>query len=141
MAPNYWACLSPTSASLKFCNVSVPLDDRVADLIDRLTLDEKIGMLSPNKSFGSICNDHTDGVQRLGVPEWMWLVETNTGVNSACLRKNTCATTFPGPMGVAASFNRSLWRIKGSVLGQEMRAFNNLRWHRDAGGTVTERLQ
>ena len=43
-------------------------------------------------------------------------------------------------MGMAASFNRSLWRHKGLVLGAEIRAFNNLRWHRDAGGTVTERI-
>ena len=41
---------------------------------------------------------------------------------------------------MAASFNRSLWEAKGKVLGAEMRAYNNLHWHRDAGGTTSERI-
>ena len=36
-------------------------------------------------------------------------------------------------MGLGASFNRTLWRAKGAVLGSEMRALNNLGWHRAAG--------
>ena len=72
-------------------------------------------------------------VDRLGVPQWMWLTETNTGVNSACMAKDRCSTTFSGPMGMAASFNRSSWRAKGSVMGTEMRALTNAHWHRDAG--------
>jgi xylan 1,4-beta-xylosidase len=66
----------------------------------------------------------------------MWLTETNSAVNSACLAQDKCSTTFPGPMGMGASFNRSLWRAKGSVLGTEMRALNNLGWHRDAGSAA-----
>ena len=34
---------------------------------------------------------------------------------------------FPSPLSLAASFSRSLWHKKGSVTGQEARAFNNLR--------------
>ena len=139
--PSYWACLDAAARqSYKFCNTSVPLDDRVADFVGRLTLDEKIKMLSPDETLGSGCNDHTNGVPRLDVPQYMWLVETNTGVNSACYGQGKCATTFPGPMGMAASFNRSAWRLKGETLGAELRAFNNLRWHRDAGGTTSEKI-
>jgi hypothetical protein len=35
-----------------------------------------------------------------------------------------------GPLGMAASFNRTNWRLKGQVFGTEMRAFNNARWPR-----------
>ena len=38
-------------------------------------------------------------------------------------------------MGLGASFNRTSWRLKGSVLGTEMRAFNNLGWHRSVTDT------
>ena len=51
-----------------------------------------------------------------------------------------CATTFSGPLGLGASFNRTLWRQKGAVLGLETRAMNNIGWYRDAGGTVSERI-
>lgn len=35
-----------------------------------------------------------------------------------------------GPMNMGASFNRTSWRMKGEVIGTEMRAFNNLAWTR-----------
>ena len=31
---------------------------------------------------------------------------------------------------MGASFNRTSWRMKGEVIGTEMRAFNNLAWTR-----------
>ena len=39
-----------------------------------------------------------------------------------------CATTFIGPMGMGASFNKTSWYLKGGVLGTELRAFNNIGW-------------
>ncbi|EDQ91999.1 uncharacterized protein MONBRDRAFT_337, partial [Monosiga brevicollis MX1] len=39
-------------------------------------------------------------------------------------------STFPGPLGMAASFNASLWFAKGDVLATELRAFSNTNWHR-----------
>ena len=130
--PNYQACLPPHD-NYTFCNTALSVDERVDALIKLLTRAEKIAMISPNPKLGSTCNDHTSGVDRLGVPQWMWLTETNTGVNSACMAKDRCSTTFSGPMGMAASFNRSSWRAKGSVMGTEMRALTNAHWHRDAG--------
>jgi hypothetical protein len=35
---------------------------------------------------------------------------------------------------MAASFNKTSWNQKGSVLGTEMRAFNNIGWHRGLAG-------
>ena len=120
------------------CNTSLSIDERVDDFIGRLSLEEKVALIGPDPSLGSTCNDHTAGVARLGVPQWMWLVETNTGDNSACYAQDRCASTFPGPMAMGASFNRSSWRLKGSVLGSELRAFNNLGWHRDTRGEVRD---
>ena len=94
--PTYFACTVP---QLPFCNIELPLDSRVKDLVSRLTLDEKINMLSPDPKLGSTCNTHTDGVERLGVPPWMWLDETNSGTDAACYAKDKCSTVFPGPPG------------------------------------------
>ena len=137
--PSYFACAPHSAgASLPFCNTSLSIDERVDDFIGRLSLEEKVALIGPDPSLGSTCNDHTAGVARLGVPQWMWLVETNTGDNSACYAQDRCASTFPGPMAMGASFNRSSWRLKGSVLGSEIRAFNNLGWHRDTRGEVRD---
>ena len=40
---------------------------------------------------------------------------------------------------MGASFNRTNWRLKGLVMGTEMRAFNNARWPRfnyDSGNFI-----
>ena len=47
-----------------------------------------------------------------------------------CLGPNQCATVFPGPTGLGASFNRDLWTKKGEVMSTELRAFANARWYR-----------
>ena len=118
---------------MKYCDFSLSHEARIASLLSEMTTREKISLMSPLARDGSECNDHTGGVDRLGISQYMWLVETNTAVNSACLAENKCATTFPGPLGIGASFNRTLWKAKGSVIGTELRAFNNIGWHRDAG--------
>ena len=41
---------------------------------------------------------------------------------------------------MGASFNRTSWYLKGGVVGTEIRAFNNMGWNRDAGGTKTEKI-
>jgi hypothetical protein len=79
------------------------------------------------------CNMMDHGVPRLGIPPYMHLVETNTAVASACLAPFKCSTNYPGPPGLGATFNRSLWYMKGEAMGLEMRAFNNLQWHRATG--------
>lgn len=37
----------------------------------------------------------------------------------SCIGPNQCATEFPGPTGLGASFNRTLWRAKGIALSDE----------------------
>ena len=128
--PNGHGCTTPASQKMPYCNPETGIEERINDLVSRLTLEEKIAMISPQPALGGTCACHTAGVARLGVPNYMWLVETNTAVASACMEESKCATTFSGPMGMGASFNRTSWYMKGSVIGTEMRAFSNANWHR-----------
>ena len=127
-----WGCLpNNVSSSFPFCNSSLPLSERITDLINRLTLEEKAGLLSPDLSTNvSTCNSMVHGVARLGIPPLLTLVEANTAIASACLSKDKCSTNYPGPTGLGATFNRSLWKKKGTLMGNEIRAFNNLNWYR-----------
>ena len=123
--PNYQGCIDAKAKALPYCDTTKSHEDRANDLLSRLTLEEKIAMISPQPRLGNLCATHTAGCARLGLPDWMWLVETNTAVAAKCLGPGRCTTTFNGPMGMGASFNRSSWYLKGSVLGSEMRAIAN----------------
>eukprot|EP00045_Choanoeca_perplexa_P015809 m.204769 g.204769 ORF g.204769 m.204769 type:complete len:863 (+) comp17088_c0_seq12:3-2591(+) len=130
--PNNQACVEGFTKSFAFCNQSKTLDERLDDLSSRLNLTDKIAMISPQPALGGTCSDHTAGSTKLGLPQWTWLVETNTNVASACIAPEICATTFNGPLGFGASFNTTSYKLKGVVIGTEIRAFTNLNWHRSA---------
>ena len=100
-----------------------------------MDLKEKIAATSPQENLGNTCNDFTSGKADIDLPEYMWLVETNSNVAAICLSEDKCTTTFTGPLGLAASFNRTVWRQKGDVIGTELRAFNNLGVPRGTGPT------
>ena len=85
-AYSYHGCLPESvGASMQWCNFSLSHADRIKSLLSELTTAEKIGLLGPDPSFGSTCNDHTAGAPRVGLSPYMWLVETNTGASSECL--------------------------------------------------------
>lgn len=119
--PNFHGCVSPNATSLPYCNSNLSIDARLEDLVGRLTLDEKIGLISPAVRGPTLSR----GVPRLGVPDYNWLTEANTVIQAACAGPDRCPTTFPGPLNMAASFNRTNWRRKGSILGSEQRALGN----------------
>ena len=129
--PNYWGCMNDVARSFSYCNTSLAYSDRLEAFIGALTLEEKISLLSPDRFLpNQTCYTHTPGVPRVGLPSYLWLVETNTVVASACGIR--CATTFAGPISMAASWNRTAWREKGRVLGVEQRAMMNVRHSRHA---------
>ena len=76
-----------------------------------MTDEEKFGVLGADTEHtgvnGCACMD--GGVLRLGIPRYLNLVETNSDVDSNCLADFKCATEFPGPMNMGATFNRDLW--------------------------------
>lgn len=139
-APNYHGCQTEAARRFRYCNVSLSIADRVEALLVEMTLEERVGMIAPDPSLGSSCFAHIHGVPRLELPPYGWLVEMNTGVASECLGPNQCATTFAGPTGLGAAFNRTMWAVKGTVLSTEMRAFSNANWYR-APSTVTSQFE
>jgi len=89
-----------------------------------MTAMEKYSLMAAHGS--DICAFVDGGIERLGVVPYTWCTETNTGVSTRCLADGRCSTTFPSPAALAASFNRSLWRAKGVVQSDELRASFNL---------------
>ena len=111
----YNPCIVPGSpqSTMPFCNVTVPLQDRAADAVSRMTLAEKI------------CNLGTDGcpIKALNLPTYKWWSEASTGVATD---RWTETTKFAFPITTAMSFNRSLWKVTGSTIGKEARALMNI---------------
>eukprot|EP00040_Diaphanoeca_grandis_P036063 m.228606 g.228606 ORF g.228606 m.228606 type:complete len:784 (+) comp33542_c0_seq1:89-2440(+) len=128
--PNYHGCDTPLAKSFQYCNTSLTNTQRVDSLIELLTLEEKIGLVAPDPGMGSTCFAHIHAIDRVGLPQYGWLVEVNTGVASRCIGPGQCVTTFSGPTGLGASFNRKLWSDKGDVLSTEMRALSNINGQR-----------
>ncbi len=106
------------SPPIPFRDTRLPLYQRVQDLLDRLTIDEKISQLMMA----------TPGVPRLGIPAYDWWNEGLHGV-----ARNGNATVFPQAIGLAATWDTDLHGRIASVISTEARAKNN-ELIRNAGG-------
>lgn len=83
------------------------MEERVADLLDKLTIEEKISQMVYNSS----------AIPRLGIPEYNWWNECLHGVGRAGI-----ATVFPQAIGMAASFNTPLVKQTAQIIADEGRA-------------------
>ncbi len=92
-----------------FQNPGLPVDERVHDLVSRMTLDEKV------TQFFS----HADGIPRLGVPAYDYWNECLHGVARAGK-----ATVFPQAIGMAATFDEDLIFRVATAISDEARAKN-----------------
>ncbi|XP_043720955.1 probable beta-D-xylosidase 7 [Telopea speciosissima] len=113
-----FTCGSPNS--FHFCKVSLPISQRVRDLVSRLTLDEKISQLV----------NTAPAIPRLGIPSYEWWSESLHGVSASGkgIRFNgtiRSATSFPQVILTAASFDAHLWYRIGRAIGIEARAVYN----------------
>ncbi len=111
--------LEKSSVAYKFWDSSLPIDERVNDLISHLTLDEKISML----------DYHSVAIERLGIPQYNWWNEALHGVARAGV-----ATVFPQPIGMAATFNSQLIHDIADVIATEGRAKYNAARANDNNG-------
>ncbi len=98
-----------------FQNPKLSADERVQDLLQRLTLDEKIGLLST----------HQFPVERLGIGEWYVGHEIARGLVNR--EQENPSTVFPQPIGMAASFDPEMMYEIGKTAGREARAYYNER--------------
>ena len=79
----------------------------MADLVARLTLEEKVGQLM----------NATPAIPRLGIPAYDWWNEALHGVARAGR-----ATVFPQAIGLAATFDPALMERVGGAIADEARA-------------------
>lgn len=94
-----------------FRNSNAPMEDRVQDLLKRLTLEEKISLTGYN----------SPAIERLGIPAYNWWNEALHGVARAGE-----ATVFPQAIGMAATFNDSLMHEVATAISTEARAKYNI---------------
>jgi beta-glucosidase len=91
----------------KYKDPSLPVETRVADLISRMTLKEKVSqMVHPAAD-----------IPRLGVPEYNWWNECLHGVARAGI-----ATVFPQAIALAATWNTRLLHRLAVAISDEARA-------------------
>jgi len=113
-------CLTITAASSQAQrNVDPSTENKINDLIKKMTLEEKVGMIHANSSFTST------GVPRLGIPELTtsdgphgvrpehgrdWVLDNKGGDSS---------TYLPVGITLASTWNPDLGYAFGAVLGRE----------------------
>src|SRR5690606_37042160 len=90
-----------------FQNPELSLDERVADLVSRLTLSEKAAQML----------HEAPAIERLGIPAYNWWNECLHGVARAGI-----ATVFPQAIGLAAMFNAERLFEIAEVISSEARA-------------------
>lgn len=93
-----------------FNDPKLPVDQRIENLLGRLTLEEKVGMMMNGSA----------GVERLGIPDYNWWNEALHGVARAGI-----ATVFPQAIGMAATFDPEEHLRTFTVISDEARAKYN----------------
>ena len=114
------AARAPAADAPRYLDKSLPTEARIDDLISRLTLDEKIGLVHANGTFRS------GGVERLGIPSLMTDdgpqgIREDVALTSwnAVGRTDDFATALPPGLTLAATWNPALARECGKVIGEE----------------------
>lgn len=96
----------------KFRDSSLSFDERVKDLLSRLTIEEKAGLMS----------SHMAAVPRLDIGEWYVGAEVARGYVSRNPEEPT--TVFPQPIGLSGTFDTELMEKAGLAAGKEARVLN-----------------
>jgi beta-glucosidase len=115
-APTQPALPPPTAdqikaaAALPFRNPALPIEQRVDDLVSRLTLEEKVSQLI----------DRAAPIPRLDIPAYNWWNEGLHGI-----ARSGYATMFPQAIGNAATWDAPLVNRIGEVVSSEARAKYN----------------
>jgi len=101
-----------------YLNPSLPIDQRVDDLVSRMTMEEKAGQLV----------NTTPAIPRLQVPAYNWWSEALHGVMTRDV------TVFPQAIGLAATFDSPLIKDMATAISTEARARFHETQRQAAGG-------
>lgn len=104
----------------RYLDASLSIDERLDDLLPRLTLDEKLSLVHANSKFSA------GGIERLGLPR-LWMSDGTHGVReevgpdswNAAGWTNDFATAMPAAIALASTWNRDLAREYGRVVAEE----------------------
>jgi beta-glucosidase len=102
--------LARAQESKPWLNPSLPLDQRVTDLVGRMTLAEEVSQMQNGAA----------AIPRLGIPAYDWWNEGLHGV-----ARSGIATVFPQAIGMAATWNTPLIHSIADVISTEARAKYN----------------
>jgi beta-glucosidase len=113
------------SANPAYKNPSLPVDQRVQDLLSRMTLREKVAMLSGANWMQTVANE------RLGIPS-IKMADGPIGIRSwagpssdtkhAPDREKVATTAFPAGVAMAATWDIDLLQSEGQAIGEEVKA-------------------
>ncbi|MGC2401418.1 MAG: glycoside hydrolase family 3 C-terminal domain-containing protein [Acidobacteriaceae bacterium] len=106
-------------------NPSLPVEQRVQDLLSRMTLEEKVAMLRgadwmqsvPNERLGIPSIKMADGP--IGIRSWGGPSSETNGANA---KVQVETTAFPAGVAMAATWDTELLQQEGQAIGQEMKA-------------------
>lgn len=101
------SCSKPPAPTFKFQDPSLPLEDRVSDLVSQMTLEEKVSQMM----------NAAPAIPRLGIPQYNWWSEGLHGVARAGL-----ATVFPQAIGLGATWDEPMMLEVATAIADEARA-------------------
>lgn len=100
--PEGRACSQAAAKAWKFCDTSLSLDERVTDLVNRITLEEAGPLLTARQS---------PEIPRLGIPAFYWGTNAIHGIDHGN------ATSFPQALNLGCTFNKTAVRAVGRQIG------------------------
>lgn len=115
---------SPIPADAPYKNPGTPVEKRVADLLGRMTVEEKASMLAgsgwmesmPIERLGIPAIKMADGP--MGVRAWYG----SSAVTNAASTPKVLSTSFPSGVAMAATWDTDLVEREGRAIGQEVKA-------------------
>ena len=99
-----------------------PIEERIEDALNRMTLEEKVAMIHAQSKFSS------PGVERLGIPD-VWMTDGPHGIRPEVLWDewdqaswtNDSCVAFPALTCLAATWNEDMSALYGKSIGEEAR--------------------
>ena len=102
-----YRCNPSANSKFKFQDEALSAEERAMDLVNHLTLEQKISQMKHN----------SPAIDTFGIPEYNWWNECLHGVGRAGV-----ATVFPQAIGMAASWDTQLIHRVASAISDEARA-------------------